>query len=167
LINLPVEKIPDATKHQQPVSNQKTTMNMKQVFVLLGLVIVLAYCTKTGVVSAGLPIENNLAGKWKLTQVQGPGTGTLGSWSPADPAGQTMIIGRNGSISGTAFAAATGVEKIDSFRIRITDPTVQPGYRLFHYQLDNLAEMLFLYIQPTNGTLCNEGCGGYRFERLD
>lgn len=140
---------------------------MKQVMVLLSLVVLLAYCTKSADEEAGLPLESQLKGKWVLTQVQGPGTGTVGSWSAANPAGQTMVIGNDGNIGGTAFSGATRVLKLDSFRIKIIDPQVPAGHRLFYYQLDNLAEMLFLYIQPTDGSMCNEGCGGYRFERRD
>jgi hypothetical protein len=140
---------------------------MKQVLILLSLVIALAYCTKSADETTGLPIENGLKGRWRLTQIQGPGTGTMGSWSQASPAGQTMIIGQNGSISGTAFSGATSLQKIDSLRIKITDLKTTAGYRLFYYQLDNLSQMLFLYIQPTDGSICNEGCGGFRFERID
>lgn len=140
---------------------------MKQVLVLFGLVVVLAYCTKAVDETSQQTIPTNLQGRWMLTQVQSPGYGPAGTWSAADPKGQTLAISRNGTVSGTAFASARTVQLVGNFGLKIEAPGVQAGYRLFNYQVDTVAHILFLYIQPTDGTMCNEGCGGYRFERID
>jgi hypothetical protein len=140
---------------------------MKQVLVLCSLVVVLAYCTRTVDETIEQSLPANITGKWTLTQVQSPGYGPAGTWSAASPSGQTMAISQNGKITGSAFPTASAVKKMGDLGLKVVDPGVQPGYRLFNYQIDTVANILFLYIQPADGAMCNEGCGGFRFERND
>ena len=135
------------------------------VFVLAAIMITCAACTHTaGETPVSInPGENPFAGNWVLTQTQSPGTGGPGVWSTANPSGQTMILHDGGKISGTAFPSATGYTFADSATVKMIDPSVSYGYRLFTVDLKQL--VLLFYIKQPNGVLCYEGCGGYRFER--
>ncbi|MBV9988486.1 MAG: hypothetical protein JO301_12465 [Chitinophagaceae bacterium] len=110
-----------------------------------------------------LPIPNSVIGNWKLAEVQSPGTGGPGVWAAASPSGQTMNFSANGTVSGTAFPAATSFQQVDAVTLKITDPADPAGYRLFYFKIDTAARTLVLSIRLASGAICTEGCGGYKF----
>jgi len=112
------------------------------------------------------PVADSLMGKWVLTEIQGPGIGGPGVWSPASPAGQTLEIHPGGQLSGTAFPTATAYQGVDSITVKLIDPSQPAGYRLFWYSIDTVQHTLRFTIKPLpGGAFCIEGCGGYRFTR--
>lgn len=137
-------------------------MNVKILAVLLILIILAGVaCVK----SADDPIPNGFLGKWVLTDKQAPGTGPPGVWSVASPAGQWMELEPGGKLRGTVFPSATGYQVLDSVTVKLTDPSESAGFRLFNYQVDTVARVLYFYIRPSNGGYCFEGCGTYKFRR--
>ncbi len=140
---------------------------MKSVSFFIGVVVLLVTgiaCSPT-VNDPGLPVADSLMGKWVLTEIQGPGFGGPGIWSPASPAGQTLEIHPGGQLSGTAFPAAGSYQGVDSVTVKFIDPSQPAGYRLFWYSIDTVQHTLRFSIKPPGGVYCIEGCGGYRFKR--
>lgn len=128
------------------------------------LFMALIACTSNGV-GPVTPIPNSLVARWVLTDTQSAGIGPPGIWAVASPQGQWMELSGNGSIAGTFFSAATGVQVLDSITLKVTDPSQQAGFRLFNYHIDTLNRSLFFYKRPANGGYCYEGCGTYKFIR--
>ncbi|MES2331531.1 MAG: hypothetical protein V4539_18140 [Bacteroidota bacterium] len=138
---------------------------MKKNFALPVLLILLILAGIACRRSADGPIPNTILGRWILTDKQAPGTGPPGVWSVASPAGQWMELQPGGQVSGTVFPGATSYQVLDSVTVKLTDATQTAGFRLFNYQVDTVARVLFFYIRPSNGGYCIEGCGTYKFGR--
>lgn len=112
-----------------------------------------------------VPIPNTLLARWTLTRIQSAGTGSVGQWRDATPAGQWIEFSPNTQLSGTVFPQATAWQLRDSVTLEISDASQNGGIRLFNFQIDTAARLLRLYIKPPNGMLCIEGCGGYELGR--
>lgn len=135
-----------------------------KIYPTLLLVFILAFSCSP-VVNAPVLISNTVVGNWVLTAMQSPGIGGAGIWSPANPSGKTMELTSDGKVSGTAFPGVNTYQAVDSVTLKLIDPNQPAGFLLFGYHVDTVAHSLFFYIKPTNGGICIEGCGGYRFER--
>lgn len=109
------------------------------------------------------PFPESIYGKWVLTDTQSAGIGPPGVWAKAVPANRWMEIDQSGNITGNVFPAATGLQMVDSVSLKVIDPTQAAGFRLFSFQLDTAARVLYFYKRPPNGGFCVEGCGTYKF----
>jgi hypothetical protein len=134
---------------------------------LIGLLIVAAItaCMVQKTDTSAFP--KTIHGKWMLTDTQSAGIGPPGIWAKAVPAGRWIEIGENGTITGSAFPAATGYQMMDSSIVKVTDPSQEAGFRLFSFHLDTTHKALLLYKRPPYGGVCFEGCGTYKFIPAD
>jgi hypothetical protein len=138
---------------------------MKKNTILLTILILVILAGTACVKSSDDPIPNSFLGRWTLTDVQAPGIGPPGVWSPASPAGRWMEIQQNGQVSGTVFPDATRCQVVDSVTLKLLDPSQAAGFRLFNYRIDTVERAMYFYIRPSNGGYCFEGCGTYKFRR--
>lgn len=110
------------------------------------------------------PFADTILGKWNFVAKQGPGIGGAGEWT-TPPAGQFVTIDNTGHIGGNVFTDVTSYQLVDSTTVKLIAPSQTAGFYLFNYKLDTVTKAFFLYIRPTNGGYCIEGCGAYKFTR--
>ncbi len=110
------------------------------------------------------PLANSILGRWNFIAKQAPGYGPPGEWT-TPPAGQYITLDSLGNVGGNLFTDVTGYQLVDSATVKFLAPTQAAGFYLFNYRLDTLEKAFYLYVRPSNGGYCFEGCGTYKFGR--